>query len=180
MSSGVSTSAISPAVRSPLTSGSSPAAASATSPGGTPTGSDSTPAASSSGIDACALLMPAEIAQATGLTVGAGVGGPPPAGTLGACSWVAGASKVVLSLVDTQHIETTLAALDRRSSGTDIPGIGTKAKAVQNAQGLGGGLNVFVEDASGGFAVSVLTPGATQDQVVALATLVEGRPGVEA
>jgi hypothetical protein len=37
-----------------------------------------------------------------------------------------------------------------------------------------------VEDASGGFAVSVLTPGATQEQVVALAQIVEGRPGVKA
>jgi hypothetical protein len=69
-------------------------------------------------------------------------------------------------------MQVTLAAQER-SGGTSVSGLGSKAVAVKAAGMSGGGSIVSVLDAKGGFGVSLLGPAGTQDQVIALARIVE-------
>jgi hypothetical protein len=123
---------------------------------------------------ACGLLAQADILKATGLKASDGVAGTPVPGTLGRCTWSAGANKVIVTLADAQHMQTTV-AVQERSGGTSVPGLGSKAVAVKGAAFTGGGYIVSVLDAKGGFGVSLLGPAGTLDRVVALAKVVESR-----
>ncbi len=121
---------------------------------------------------ACALLSPAEIAMATGVMVGTGTAGPAVPGTLGRCTWPgSGDTKVIVTLADAQHMQTTVAAQER--TGTDIPGIGSKAVGVRGASFTGGGYIISILDAKGGVGVSILGKDGTRDRAVALAKIVE-------
>lgn len=122
---------------------------------------------------ACALLTKADIAKATGLTVGEGALGPAIPGTLGKCTWAGGAgTKVILTLSDARHMQMTIAAQEN-SGAKDVPGLGSKAVAVPGPGFTGGGYIVSVLDAKGGFGVSILGREGTRDRVIALARVVE-------
>jgi hypothetical protein len=122
---------------------------------------------------ACALLSTADIAKATGLTVGNGTAGPPIPGTLGKCTWVtSGNTRVIVTLADAPHMELTIKA-QQQSGGTEVPGLGSKAVGIKGAAFAGGGYIVSVLDAKGGFGVSILGKEGTRDRAVALARIVE-------
>ena len=124
---------------------------------------------------ACAVITPADIAKATGLTVAAGTEGKPIPGTLGRCTWsAAGNTKVILTLADAQHMELTVKA-QQATGGVDVPGLGTKAVGIKGAAFTGGGYIVSVLDHKGGFGVSILGSEGTRDRAVALAKVVAGR-----
>lgn len=121
----------------------------------------------------CAVLSKAEIAKATGLTVGDGVVGPAIPGVLGKCTWTtAGHTRVILTLADARHMQLTVDA-QKQTGGTVIPGIGTTAVGVQGAPFTGGGYIVSVLDAQGGFGISILGSEGNRDRAVALAKVVE-------
>ena len=121
--------------------------------------------------DPCALLSKAEIAKATGLTVGAGEAGPAIPGTLGKCTWHAGATRVIVTLTDKPHMETTIKA-QTQSGGSPVQGLGTSAVGIKAAGFTGGGYIVSVVDASGGFGVSILGAEGNRDRAIALAKIV--------
>jgi len=122
--------------------------------------------------DACKLLMTSEILKATGLTVGDGTAGRPIPGVLGRCTWVgSGNTKVIVTLTDAQHMETTIAV--QQKEGTSVPGVGSKAVAIKSAGFTGGGYILSFLDAQGGIGVSILGKDGTLDRVVALAKVVE-------
>ncbi len=124
---------------------------------------------------ACSLLTPAEIAKTTGIKVGDGTAGQQIPGTLGRCTWMGpGNTKVIVTLADEQHMQITIAA-QLQGGGTPVSGVGSKAVAIRGAGFTGGGYILSVLDAKGGFGVSVLGKDGTQDRVVALAKIVEGR-----
>jgi len=120
--------------------------------------------------DPCALLSKADIAKATGLDVGKGEVSPPIPGTLGKCTWSAGATKVLVTLTDARHIEITMQAITQ-SGGSPVQGLGTSAVG-SKAAALTGGYIVNVADASGGFGVSILGAEGNRDRAVALAKIV--------
>lgn len=123
--------------------------------------------------DACALLTPTAIANATGLKVANGTAGPLIPGTLGRCTWLGnGNTKVIVTLTDSQHMQNTMSA-QKKAGGVDIPGLGTKAVGIKGAAFAGGGYIISVLDTKGGFGVSVLGSVGTRDLAVALAKLVE-------
>ena len=131
--------------------------------------------ASAKATDACALLNPADIAKATGLSVASGTPGPVVPGVLGKCTWDAnGGAKVIVTLADTQHMQRTVAAQEK-NGGIVIPGVGQKAVGIPGSPFMGGGYIVSVLDARGGFGVGVLGKEGTQGTVAALAKLIEGR-----
>lgn len=122
---------------------------------------------------ACGLLTKAEIAKATGLTVGDGTASPAVPGTLGKCIWLgSGNTKVIVTLADSNHMELTIKA-QQQTGGTEIPGLGSKAVGIQGAAFTGGGYIVSVLDAKGGFGVSILGKEGTRDRAAALARIVE-------
>ena len=124
---------------------------------------------------ACSLLTPADIAKTTGIKVGDGTAGPQVPGTLGRCAWMGpGDTKVIVTLADAQHMQVTIAA-QLKSGGAPISGVGSKAVAIRGAGFTGGGYVLSALDAKGGFGISVLGKDGTQDRVVALAKVVEGR-----
>jgi hypothetical protein len=120
----------------------------------------------------CALLSPADIAKATSVTVGNGTAGSPIPGVLGRCTWAAGDTKVIVTLTDAPHMEVTVKA--QQKSGTDVPGLGSKAVGVKGAA-LTGGYIVSVVDAKGGFGVSILGKEGTPERAIALAKMIESR-----
>ncbi len=123
----------------------------------------------------CGMLSKADIAKATGLTVGDGVAGVTIPGTLGRCTWTtAGHSRVILTLVDAPHMRITMEA-ERQTGATAIPGIGTAAVGSVAAPFTGGGYIVNVVDGKGGFGVSTLGPEGNRARAVALAKVVESR-----
>lgn len=133
--------------------------------------------APAAGSDACAVLTPADITKATGLTVGAGAAGAPIPGVLGKCTWPGEEdTKVILTLTDTQHMQTTIAAWASGSHpASAVPDLGTRAVINKGAGFTGGGYIVSVLDAKGGFGVSILGKQGTADRAIALAKLVESR-----
>jgi len=125
--------------------------------------------------DACQLLTPADILKATGLKVGTGTTGKPVPGVLGRCTWTgSGNTKVIVTLADAPHMETTIAA-QQQSGGTAVPGLGSKAVGINGAAFSGGGYIVSVLDGKGGFGVSILGQDGTRDRAVALAKIVQSR-----
>jgi hypothetical protein len=134
-----------------------------------------TGAAAAPASDACALLTPADIGKATGLKVGNGTAGQPVPGVLGRCTWLgSGDTKVIVTLADARHMETTIAA-QQQGGGTEVPGLGSKAVGTQGAAFSGGGYIVSVLDGKGGFGVSILGQGGTRDRAIALAKIVASR-----
>lgn len=123
---------------------------------------------------ACALLSPADIAKAISWNVGAGTAGPPIPGVLGKCTWATSDNaRVIVTLTDARHADITLNA--QTSAGAKpVAGLGTKAVSWP-ATDVTGGWIVTVEDAKGGFGVSVLSRSATTNNAIALAKLVESR-----
>lgn len=122
--------------------------------------------------DACALLSAADIAKATGLTVGPGSAGRPIPGVLGRCTWTGeGRARVIVTLADARHIEITVSAQEH-TGGVPVSGVGSRAVGVKADSFTGGGYIVSVIDAKGGFGVSILGAG-NRDGAVALAKLVE-------
>ncbi len=120
----------------------------------------------------CAVVSKAEIAKATGLTVGDGVVGQPLPGVLGRCTWTTAAhSRVILTLADAHHMQLTVDV--QKTDGTVIPGIGKTAVGVKSAPFTGGGYIVSVLDAQGGFGVSILGSEGNRERAVALAKVVE-------
>lgn len=117
--------------------------------------------------DPCALLSQSDIAKATGVNVGKGESSPPIPGTLGKCTWTAGATRVLLTLTDARHIDITIQAMTR-SGGSPVQGLGTSAVG-SKAAALTGGYIVNVKDASGGFGVSILGAEGNRDRAIALA-----------
>ncbi len=127
------------------------------------------------GVDACALLTPADIHTAAGISVAKGQAGKAIPGVLGRCTWLGtGNTKVILTLADAAHMQLTIQA-QQQSGGTPLQGLGSKAVGVKGADFTGGGYIVSVVDAKGGFGVSILGTDGTQARAVALATLVERR-----
>ena len=130
-------------------------------------------AASAASGSPCSLLSPAEIAKATGVTVGEGTAGPAIPGTLGKCTWHGGGdTRVILSLADAQHMALIVAAT-QQTSGDAVPGVGSSAAGIKGAPFQGGGYLVYVVDAKGGFGVSMLGKEGNRTRAVALAKLVE-------
>src|SRR5579864_6375128 len=130
--------------------------------------------AASQADDACAVLSPDDIAKTMSWKVGAGTPGKPIPGVLGKCTWTNGDNgRVIVTLADARHASITLQAWEG-AGGKDLSGIGTKAVSIKAAD-LTGGWIVTVEDAKGGFGVSVLGRTATEDNAIALAKIVEGR-----
>ncbi|HEU5478883.1 MAG TPA: hypothetical protein VFU90_03580 [Candidatus Tumulicola sp.] len=124
--------------------------------------------------DACAVLSPDDIGKTISWKVGAGTPGKPIPGVLGRCTWTNGDNgRVIVTLADARHASITLQAWEG-AGGKDLSGIGTKAVLVKAADFTGGWI-VTVEDAKGGFGVSVLGRTATEDNAIALAKIVEGR-----
>ncbi len=122
--------------------------------------------------DACKLLGSSDILKATGLTVADGTAGRPIPGVLGRCTWVgSGNTKVIVTLTDAQHMQTTIAVQEK--GGTKVPGVGSKAVAVKGADFTGGGYILSFLDAKGGIGVSILGKEGTLNRVVALAKVVE-------
>ena len=121
--------------------------------------------------DPCALLSKADIAKATALTVGTGESSPPIPGTLGKCTWTAGATRVIVTLTDARHMDITIKA-QTQSGGSPVQGLGTSAVGIKAAGFAGGGYIVSVLDASGGFGVSILGAQGNRDRAVALAKIV--------
>jgi hypothetical protein len=121
--------------------------------------------------DPCALLSIADIEKATGLHVGKGESSPPIPGTLGKCTWSAGGTRVLVTLTDARHIEITMNAITK-SGGSPVQGLGTSAVGSKAAGATGGGYIVNVQDASGGFGVSILGAEGNRDRAVALAKIV--------
>lgn len=122
--------------------------------------------------DTCKLLRSSEILKATGLTVADGTAGRPIPGVLGRCTWIgSGNTKVIVTLADAQHMQTTIAA--QQKEGTNVAGVGSKAVAVKGAGFTGGGYILSFLDAKGGVGVSILGKDGTLDRVVALAKVVE-------
>ena len=126
------------------------------------------------GADACALITPAEILKTTGLKVSDGVAGAAIPGVLGRCTWSAGHNRVIVTLADARHMQITVEAQEQ-SGGTSISGLGSKAVGVKADDFFGGGYIVSVLDAKGGFGVSLLGPGGSHDNVIAMAKIVESR-----
>jgi hypothetical protein len=125
--------------------------------------------------DACALLTSADIAKTTGLKVGDGTAGPVIPGVLGRCTWIGGGdTKVIVTLTDTQHMQTTLSA-QLQAGGNSVSGVGSKAVATRGAGFTGGGHILSVLDTKGGIGVSILGKDGTQDRVIALAQMIESR-----
>ncbi len=88
--------------------------------------------------NACALLTPDDIAKAANVKVGAGEAGQPIPGVLGRCTWSGtGSTKVIVTLTDTSHMETTIAA-EMARAGHAVSGIGSKAVANRAAAMAGG------------------------------------------
>jgi hypothetical protein len=130
-------------------------------------------ATSGSHSGACEVATPAEIAKATGLTVGDGTAGPPIPGVIGKCTWSgSGDMKVIVTLADAQHMQLTVASQEH-TGGTVVPDLGSKAVGVKGAGFTGGGYIVSVLDAKGGFGVSILGKDGTPERTIALAKLVE-------
>lgn len=124
--------------------------------------------------DACAVLSPDDIAKTVSLKVGAGTAGKPIPGVLGRCTWKDGDhGEVIVTLMDARHAAIAVQAWEG-AGGKDISGIGTKAVAIKGME-LTGGWIVSVEDAKGGFGVSVANRSGTEDSAIALAKIVEGR-----
>jgi len=124
--------------------------------------------------DACATLTPADIAKTISWKVGAGAPGKVIPGILGKCTWTASENaRVIVTLTDARHAQITIQAW-QGAGGKDVPGIGTKAVSTP-ATDLTGGWIVTVQDAKGGFGVSVLGRSATLENAVALAKVVESR-----
>src|SRR6185437_1988340 len=124
--------------------------------------------------DACALLSPADIAKAISWKVGAGTAAPSIPGILGKCTWTAGENaRVIVTLSDARHADFALQA-EASTGAKPVAGLGTKAVSWP-ATDLTGGWIVTVEDAKGGFGVSVLSRSATTADAIALAKVVEGR-----
>ncbi len=127
-----------------------------------------------SATDACALLTPAEIMKTTSISVANGTAGAAVPGVLGRCTWLAAdGTKVIVTLADTSHMQTTIAA-QTKSGGKEISGVGSKAVAIKGAGFNGGGYVLSALDVKGGFGVSILGKDGTQERVVALAKVVEG------
>ena len=82
------------------------------------------------GSNACTLLTPADIAQATGLKVEPGTAGPSIPGTLGRCTRTGSRNKVIVTLTDSQHMQITIAATEK-SGGVDVPGLGSEAVGIK-------------------------------------------------
>ena len=121
----------------------------------------------------CSLLSPAEIAKATGVTVGDGVAGPTIRGTLGKCTWHgSGKTRVIVTLGDAQHMALAVAAMEQ-TSGDAVHGVGSKAAGIEGPPFVGGGYIINVLDAKGGFGVSMLGKEGNRARAVALARLVE-------
>ena len=126
------------------------------------------------GDDACALLTPTDIAKALPWKVGAGAPGKPIPGIVGKCTWTnSDNGRVIVTLTDARHASITVQAWEG-AGGKDLSGIGTKAVSIK-ATDLTGGWIVTVEDAKGGFGVSVLGAKAIEDNAIALAKVVESR-----
>jgi hypothetical protein len=124
--------------------------------------------------DACALLTPADIAKTISWKVGAGAAGSASPGTFGKCTWTtAEGTRVIVTLTDTRHAQITINAWEG-AGGKDVPGLGVKAVSSKAAD-ITGGYIVTVQDAKGGFGVSVLGRSATADNPIALAKIVESR-----
>jgi hypothetical protein len=120
---------------------------------------------------ACALLTLADISTTTGLMVTNGAAGAPIPGVLGRCTWMGkGDSRVIVTLTDASHMQTTIAA--QQKSGVELSGLGLKALGTRGAPVTGGGYIVSVLDAKGGFGVSILGKEGTQDRAIALAKVV--------
>jgi hypothetical protein len=59
--------------------------------------------------NACAVLTSADIAKATGLMVANGTAGSAIPGVLGRCTWIgSGDTRVILTLTDAAHMQTTI------------------------------------------------------------------------
>jgi hypothetical protein len=124
--------------------------------------------------DACGLLTAAEIMKTTSISVANGTPGAAVPGVLGRCTWLAADNtKVIVTLADASHMQTTIAA-QLKSGGKEISGIGSKAVAIKGAGFNGGGYVLSALDAKGGFGVSILGKNGTEERVVALAKVVEG------
>src|SRR5579872_1648065 len=122
--------------------------------------------------DACKLLSTADVMKATGLTVGEGAAGAPIPGVLSRCTWTGSDNtKVIITLTDAAHMQTTIAA--QESFGTAVSGLGTQAVGVKGSGFTGGGYIVSIIDGKGGTGVSILGKNGTPDRVVALAKIVE-------
>ena len=122
---------------------------------------------------ACALLTKAEIQKETGLMVADATPGKPVAGVLGRCTWDGpGNWRVILTLVDAQHMGLTLKA-QQQTGGEDIKGLGSTAVGSKGAGFTGGGYTVSVLDVKGGFGVSILGKDGTRERAIALAKVVE-------
>lgn len=131
-------------------------------------------AAASHADDACAALSPDDIAKTISWKVGAGTPGKPIPGVLGRCTWTnSDNGRVIVTLTDARHASITVQTWES-SGGKDLSGIGTKAVSIK-APSLTGGWIVTVEDAKGGFGVSVLSEKGTEDNAIALAKIVERR-----
>jgi len=99
--------------------------------------------------------------------------GKPVAGVLGRCTWDGpGNRRVILTLVDAQHMGLTLKA-QQQTGGEDIKGLGSTAVGSKDAGFTGGGYTVSVLDAKGGFGVSILGKDGTRERAIALAKVVE-------
>lgn len=129
------------------------------------------------GAGACALVTPADIAKATGLTVGKGTTSRGVPGVTGKCIWTgAGNTKVVLALGDAQFVQQLIQSAVRRfqeRGGSAVAGVGTKAYGMKGPPITGGGYMIYALDSLGGFGVKIFGSEGTRDRVVSLAKLVE-------
>jgi hypothetical protein len=124
---------------------------------------------------ACSLLSRSEIARATGLHVARGKDGPPIAGALSDCTWMApDGTKIVVTVADAAHMQVTLQS-QLQSGASQYPGIGTSAAGTAGNEETGGGYNMSILDRKGGVAVSILGKAGTGERTVALARAIETR-----
>jgi hypothetical protein len=125
--------------------------------------------------NACSLLSRGIIARATGLHVARGKEGPPIAGALSDCTWVAAdGTKIVVTVADAEHMQVTLQS-QLQSGASQYPGIGTNAAGTAGNDETGGGYNMSILDRKGGVAVSILGKEGTGERTVALARAIETR-----
>jgi hypothetical protein len=121
------------------------------------------------------LLSPAEITEATGLTVGKGRPGPEYAGAQGSCVWRGSdGTKIIVILSDKQGMQTTMDSMEQ-TGGATYDGLGAGAVGTKGIPETGGGYNLSFVDAKGGVAVTIPGSAGTSDRTLALGKLIEER-----
>jgi hypothetical protein len=121
------------------------------------------------------LLSPAEITDATGLTVGQGRPGPRIAGSQGSCVWQGSdGTKIMVVLSGKQQMQTTMDSM-AQTGGAMYDGLGAGAVGTQGIPETGGGYNLSFVDSKGGVAVTIPGSAGTSGRTLALGKLIEDR-----